>query len=433
MKYGLNIPFVVIIATLFIIPRSNGQSNVPVNHTTPIPPESNDWKIHQEIHQFWNPVDSSWSNSWRTSYEFDENGDTTQYQVDTWQTGVWQNGELQTYTRDESGNLLEILVSEWSSADWQAIRKYQYFYTSTALLDHSFWQDKSSPSSEWGDWIYELFKYDDRRELVERSWWAKVDTGWQEQYKYLWWYDSVGNTTCWRRQNWESGVLTDKIQVSYGYDGKSRITSNLYEWWIHDQWNATELLVYTYDEAGRVIEETINKMQDSAWISYSRKTSVYDSVGSMSVELSELWWSGAWHYNGRELLAYGNDGMLSERIVQRWIDDLWQNDERYSYEWSLATDVEASAPLPMRPELSPNYPNPFNPSTQITYTLLSASNVSLRIFNLLGEEVATLVNERMESGKHSTEWSGGGFPGGVYFYRLVAGEFIETKKMVLLK
>lgn len=80
-----------------------------------------------------------------------------------------------------------------------------------------------------------------------------------------------------------------------------------------------------------------------------------------------------------------------------------------------------------------NYPNPFNPSTQILYSLPSASDVSLRVFNILGVEIATLVDGKAASGKNTATWNADGLPGGIYFYRLVAGDFSETRKMVLLK
>jgi len=83
--------------------------------------------------------------------------------------------------------------------------------------------------------------------------------------------------------------------------------------------------------------------------------------------------------------------------------------------------------------LLPAYPNPFNPSTQITYSLPRAADVILKIYDLLGREVALLVNERKPAGEHTVSWDAAGIPTGVYFYRLIAGEFVETKKMVVIK
>jgi hypothetical protein len=86
-------------------------------------------------------------------------------------------------------------------------------------------------------------------------------------------------------------------------------------------------------------------------------------------------------------------------------------------------------------ELKQNYPNPFNPSTVIDYHLPEANYVSLKIFNSLGEEVVTLIdNEFQDIGSHSKLFNvNSTLPSGVYFYRLQAGKFVETKKMILLK
>ncbi len=80
-----------------------------------------------------------------------------------------------------------------------------------------------------------------------------------------------------------------------------------------------------------------------------------------------------------------------------------------------------------------NYPNPFNPSTKIKFDIPKGSLVKLKVFDILGREVAELVNEKLNAGVYEYEWNGAGLTSGVYFYRLEAGEFTETKRMVLLK
>ncbi|HLA69767.1 MAG TPA: PHB depolymerase family esterase [Bacteroidota bacterium] len=83
--------------------------------------------------------------------------------------------------------------------------------------------------------------------------------------------------------------------------------------------------------------------------------------------------------------------------------------------------------------VSQNYPNPFNPSTKIGFKLQASGFTSLRIFDLLGHEVATLVNEELRPGSYETTWDAAGFPSGTYFYTLTSGAFTETKKLLLLK
>ncbi len=90
-------------------------------------------------------------------------------------------------------------------------------------------------------------------------------------------------------------------------------------------------------------------------------------------------------------------------------------------------------PSPTDYTLYPNFPNPFNPYTQITYSLPKSCKVSLRIFNLLGQEIALLVNESQSAGTHTIVFNSAGLSSGIYLYRLNAENFSQTKKMVLLK
>ena len=83
--------------------------------------------------------------------------------------------------------------------------------------------------------------------------------------------------------------------------------------------------------------------------------------------------------------------------------------------------------------LSQNYPNPFNPSTTIKYNLNQSGKVTLKIYNLSGQELETLINEFQVAGEKEVTWQPKGLPGGIYYYRLQAGDFSETKKLILQK
>jgi hypothetical protein len=80
-----------------------------------------------------------------------------------------------------------------------------------------------------------------------------------------------------------------------------------------------------------------------------------------------------------------------------------------------------------------NYPNPFNPTTVISYQLPVSVDVTLKVYDLLGNDVATLVDEYRPAGNYKIEWDATGLSSGIYFYKLQAGSFIETMKMVLLR
>jgi hypothetical protein len=83
--------------------------------------------------------------------------------------------------------------------------------------------------------------------------------------------------------------------------------------------------------------------------------------------------------------------------------------------------------------LSQNYPNPFNPSTTFKYSIAKQSSVLIKIYDLIGNEIETLVNEEKPVGTYELTWNASNLPSGVYFYQLRAGDFVETKKMILMK
>ena len=96
-------------------------------------------------------------------------------------------------------------------------------------------------------------------------------------------------------------------------------------------------------------------------------------------------------------------------------------------------DVSKGPVYPVSSQLFQNYPNPFNPTTTIQYALPHRSRVTLTVFNTLGQQVATLVNGEVEAGYHEAQFDGSGLASGVYFYRLQAGSFVETKKLLLVR
>jgi hypothetical protein len=105
----------------------------------------------------------------------------------------------------------------------------------------------------------------------------------------------------------------------------------------------------------------------------------------------------------------------------------------YKIKDKITSESGKTFEIPKTFALYQNYPNPFNSSTTISYDLPVRSRVKLSIYNLLGQEVATLVNAEQEPGRYNVKFDASGLPSGIYFYRLEAGRFIEQKKMILIK
>ena len=99
----------------------------------------------------------------------------------------------------------------------------------------------------------------------------------------------------------------------------------------------------------------------------------------------------------------------------------------------MLTGVEELTGIAQVYALAQNYPNPFNPSTKIEFSLPKQSAVDLKVFNILGQEVATLVHATLNAGQHAVSFDARNLASGLYFYRISAGEFSSVKKMMLLK
>ncbi|MFQ5486551.1 MAG: T9SS type A sorting domain-containing protein, partial [Desulfobacterales bacterium] len=110
----------------------------------------------------------------------------------------------------------------------------------------------------------------------------------------------------------------------------------------------------------------------------------------------------------------------------------------YKSDWAVAVGVFEHtdayfAKLPKDFVLDQNYPNPFNPSTTIAFALPKPAHVRLSLFDILGREIAILVDEKLPAGQHKTVFNATGLAGGIYFFRMQAGEFESVKRMLFLK
>lgn len=116
-------------------------------------------------------------------------------------------------------------------------------------------------------------------------------------------------------------------------------------------------------------------------------------------------------------------GKYSYRLKQ--ID----NDGQFEYSNIIEVDIE----VPLEFSLNQNYPNPFNPSTKISFQIAETAFTSLKVFDVLGNEISTIVNEELQTGNYTFDFEAQDLTSGIYFYKLQAGSFVQTKKMLLLK
>ncbi len=202
--------------------------------------------------------------------------------------------------------------------------------------------------------------------------------------------------------------------------------------------NSTDLNTY-YDN--RILSDTLNvnvyqqifwgvNRNHQAWYGYymggganiAEETRTAFGIGPVLIAQSGDVETGGISWSGSNTLF----GALIDGVVYgdtNTVGIIWENNQLHHY------------------FLSQNYPNPFNPTASIQYAVSSRQFVSLKVYDVLGNEIATLVNEEIPAGNYEVEFDAAGLPSGVYFYKLSAGDpslnsgqsFVETKKMVLLR
>ena len=174
-----------------------------------------------------------------------------------------------------------------------------------------------------------------------------------------------------------------------------------------------------------------------------------DNVNSIVIDVNNFLWTGTGYgltksdTAGINWTVYNtsNSGLLDNYISSiaidgngnKWIGTI-QGGLAVFNETGIVTKVQKlTNNIPGTFVLSQNYPNPFNPTTTINYSLPKAGNVTIMIYDILGREIRTLVNEEKTAGNYTVQFNGSNLSSGIYFYRMQSGSFSQTKKLILLK
>jgi hypothetical protein len=238
------------------------------------------------------------------------------------------------------------------------------------------------------------------------------------------------------------GDAHQPLHCTTNYDGQltnNRGIHSRYETGMVDRYQQSILM-----GAGHV--STVDNTLDFAFDIIYRSFTYCDSIMQADNYAKQI---SGWNGSGQEPTSYytalwARAGGFTNLVIQRAVDayasllySAWIRAGKPSIPVMTGiaevTRGSGKSSTPSAYELAQNYPNPFNPSTIIGYSIPNTANVSLRVFNTIGQLQATLVDERKEPGYYQAVWSASNVPSGIYFYQLRAGEFVVSKKMILTK
>ncbi len=365
---------------------------------------------------------TNWNNSIKKhTYSFNANGKMTVCLREYWNGTNWGISYKNTYTYDSNGNMTVDLFANWDGTNWVNNSKETFTYDSNGNVNVVLWEIWDGTN-----WVYPI--------------------------RGTYTYDSNGNMTVDLFANWDGTNWVINSKDTYTYDANGNMTVDLFEGWYDTNWVIYYKDTYTYDSNGNMTVDLFANWYDTNWVNFSKDIYTYDSNSNISLEVYETWDGANWVIYSKGTYTYDSNGNMTLWLHETWDGTNWVNptydawvhfvDEMDNY-YSLTgtkvevfyktiTDVEEENNI-MGFSLSQNYPNPFNPTTTIRYSIPKMAMVKLSVYDMLGREVATLVNENKSKGNYKIVFDASSLPSGVYFYRLQSGNLAINKKLVLLR
>ena len=348
----------------------------------------------------------TWSYSNRAIINYNDDGLRSEDFTYQWDGNSWifsGSSQKQEYTYDLYENLYIQINSGWSDNGWNPVWRYLHVYdTESNLMQY---QTQIWNGEEWRDWSQTMY--------------GRGSEGYTAMYQS--WDESNG---------WGN---TSKSEYTYGSNGL--IETRIYYGWDGNDWYITGRTTFTYDTNDNLTEEIGDSYSDGVYIPYSRQIRNYDTNNNLTLWGFQNWNAtySRWDDQYRSTYTYNEYNQHTGYLYETWGGSFWTPYSKTEYEYSTATETEETAELASNYKLFSNYPNPFNPSTNISFSLPVNSEVLLTVHNALGEKVAVLANGEKPAGEYKYTFDGSGLASGMYFYKLETDGFVEVKKMILLK
>jgi len=406
--------------------HSNSNNQLP-NVVYSYLPKSVKKKVN-DVHKMDSIITSSvQGGSLKVLFEYSAAGDMTEQLIFEKIGNTWFNDDLHHFDYDENGNLVLDLLLVWQNSQWDSLARINYTYNAQGLVYQYVFQDYST-----GNWV------DFSRGTFE--------------------YDSSGNETVHLSEKWQGGNWHNETLFSSYYSDLNLRDSLIIYIWDSIEWQNYYKTIFNYNTPTNFLDYFVTAMwTGNNWQNYLRRNIVNDSNGNEIEQLDLIWNYNSWGNSSRRFYSYIELNCIENAYCELWTGSNWVSGNDYilleypngfrirftthtlSIYYKPTNVNEHILSYPKNFVLEQNYPNPFNPSTKIKYSVPQSSNIVIKVFDILGNEIETLVNEEKSVGSYEVEFSADKLPSGIYFYRLQvyapgrADSFVGIKKMVLLR
>jgi hypothetical protein len=412
-------------------------------------------RTSSEIVEHW--ITDQWEEMFCDTVAFDYEDRFVLYKTYHRDGDEWSIDVSQTATYDANGYCVSQRSEQWT--DHHLENGYQSSIVNNAKgyplsITAIRWNN-----GKWSNYCRDIYVYDEKGNIISSRGEVGHDDQWENSYRDTIVYNDADNEVIILSIYWTSELWMNGNRLTYTYDSDGRMLTSLTDEWSGDQYVHYSRVTNTYDDRGNILSELQERWLSGQWVNETRETSTFEINGNIISKFQEHWLNGRWTNFYRLGYASSNSNLWSGAVSESWQDSTWvpalgafdlhdNNGNEFLYNayrvqlsyTDKVTDVSTrKATVAADFELAQNYPNPFNPSTTIRYGLPSSSRVSLKIFNILGQEIADLVNSEQSSGWHEIEWSPR-TASGLYFYRIEAvsvrapyERFTQSKEMMLIK
>ena len=387
------------------------------------------------LHQNWGG--SNWVNRWKYSYAYDVNNNLAEEEhYHAREDSGMVKSKKYIYTYDGNNNLTEELHQLGEGSAWANSQKISCTYDgNNNLIEYLY---NAWDGSNWLNSEKHSYSYGENNKPIDKLWKSWDGTGWVDYIKTFFTYDGNNNQIELFSQYWEDSDWVNLYKESHSYDENNNITEYFDQAWDGSTWLNSDRHLYTYDINNNLIEDLWQNGwlngNNSGWVNLQMNSYTYDVNHNRTEWIIQYWEDSAWvnYYNYKIMYIYDVNNNQIEELWQSWDGSDWVNSYKLIYSY-IPTDVEEFTSEFNDYSLSNNYPNPFNPSTTIRYSISTTSQVIIKVFDILGNEIKTIVDGKMSPGKYEVLFDASGLSSGTYFYQLRTENFVQTKKMLILK
>jgi len=362
---------------------------------------------------------------------------TTGWVIDTrftqsWVNSTWINEEFMTNKYDSKGNHTGSIAKIWDTATstWKNSIDEAWTYNSSGI--ETMYSDTDWTGSSLG--IYRSIPtYNEKGYEINSLEQFFINNAWVNTGQNTITYDAKGNATSILSQTWTAGTWVNSTYYTGTYDLVGNRTSLVIQNWYNSAWTNYGQGIYTYDGNGNQTNALKQEWSASGWVNYLNDSFTFDAHGYPATKLEQSWSGNTWVNSIQNIYTCDAYGNTINDLETNWHLGAWENFLWTQYNWKQVTTLNIQNPIEGNTILEQNYPNPFKATTTFKYRVKEPGYVSLKVFDVLGNQLASLVNEQKSAGDYSIGWNAEEYKSGLYFCKLQNGNCIEVRKMLLQK